>query len=170
MKHAFLLVLALGVFSTAVASDDVKIQPTRRTLETEKKREGGNQSSEQSEIAYKVVVTSKAFRTLPNVTIRYNIFYADSELGSTADPEVRTKTGSHTFESLLTNKPVEFITDPVKLEAAKLDSNWYFKSGAKNKAEDKVVGLWFKAFDETGKQVGEYKQPSTVATKRTWKE
>ncbi len=170
MKGAILLLLIWGLSSAALASDDVKIQPTRRTLESETKRERGNQSSEESEIAYKVVVTSKAFRPLANVTIRYNIFYADSRLGSTSEPEIRAKTGAFTFDTLQTNKPVEFLTDPVKLETAKLDANWYFKSGAKNKAEDKVVGLWFKAFDETGKQIGEYKQPSTVSTKRTWKD
>lgn len=78
--------------------------------------------------------------------------------------------GSHLFQSLLANKPDEFQTNPVKLETASLIGNKYFINGASNQVKDKVAGLWFKAFDSDGNKIGEYINPSTIATKQKWKD
>ena len=72
--------------------------------------------------------------------------------------------------ALLGNKAVEFETDPIKLEKASLDPGWYYANGASSRAQDKVVGVWFKAFDSTGKQIGEYTNPASVAQKQKWKD
>jgi hypothetical protein len=115
-------------------------------------------------------VTSRAFKELQGVTVRYNIFYENAELGSTAKPEVKLAKGAETIPSLLTNKPVEIETTPIKLEKAALDGNWYFGNGASTRAKDRVVGVWLKAFDSAGKQIGEYKNPQSISTKQAWKD
>lgn len=164
---ACLLVLAVA---DAAAMDDIQMLPTRIKLDDSKKREKGNTTVESKDIAYCVKVTSRSFKEVNDVTIKYNIFYAVADFGSTAEPDVKVSTGSHSFPSLITNKPVEFETDAIKLEKASLDGNWFFSSGASGQARDKVVGVWLKAFDSTGKQIGEYTNPSTVSKKQKWKD
>ena len=173
MKTCFLLLAVIGLTllpATSRAFDDVQIMPTRTKLDSSKNRNRSNTTVESKDIAYTVKVTSSSFKELANVTVKYKIFYQVAELGSKSEPEIKLSAGSHTIPSLLTNKPVEFETDAIKLEKASLDPGWYYANGASSKAQDKVVGLWFKAFDSTGKQIGEYTNPSSVATKQKWKD
>lgn len=149
--------------------DDIQIVPTRKKLEEAKERSSSNTSVKSKQIIYSVMVTSRAFKELQNVTIKYNIYYEDSELGSTAKPEIKSVTGNHSFELLLTNKPVEFDTNAIQLDSAALDGGWYFKNGGSARAKDRIAGLWFKAFDATGKLIGEYANPADVKTKQKWK-
>lgn len=150
--------------------DDVTITATRKTLDKNSSRQGGNTSVEQREIIYNVKANSRAFRELENVTIRYNIFVEEPQFGSTAKPEVRAVSGSHKIDRMITNKPVDFETDPIKLSHEKLDGRWYFKGGGERNAKDRVVGLWFRAFNAEGEQIGEFVNPPSVKTKQTWKD
>lgn len=172
MNHHLALALAALVASAACcqAIDDVIIAPTRKKLEEEKSRSGSNSSEKSKEIAYSVKVTSRSFKELQNVTVKYNIYYEDNELGSKSEGDIKTVSGSHSLPSLLNNKPVDFETKSVELTKDALDGGWYFKGGGKNIAKDRVVGIWFRAFDAEGKQVGEYANPSTVPKKQKWKE
>lgn len=163
------IVLALPP-ATSSALDDVKILPTPIKLDTSKNRNEANTTVESKDIAYTVKVTSSFFSEITNVTVKYNIFYEVAELGSKSEPGVKLRAGSHTFPSLLTNKPVTFDTEPIKLEKATLDGGWYFSNGASGRTKDKVVGVWFKAFDSTGKQIGEYINPTTLTRKQKWKD
>lgn len=155
--------------ATSLCIDDVHIVPSRIKLDASRNNKG-NTNTETKDIAYSVKVTSSSFKELTNVTVKYNIFYQVSELGQKGEAEMKLCAGSHTIPSLLTSKTVEFETDPIKLEKASLDAGWYFANGASGRSMDKVVGVWFKAFDSTGKQIGEYTNPASVSTKQKWKE
>lgn len=168
-SHAFGFAL-IALISPLLGADDIQMLPTRLKLDSSKSREGTATSVESKEIAYSVKVTNRAFKELPGVVVKYNIFYQNAELGSTAKPETLVAAGSHVFSTLASNKAVEFQTDPIKLEKTSLDRGWYFASGAAGQARDKVVGVWLKAFDAAGKQIGEYANPSTVTTKQKWKD
>lgn len=172
MKNLFILsaaaVLAL-IPATSLAIDDIHILPTPKKLDASRSNKG-NTNVESKDIAYSVKVTSSSFKEVTNVTVKYNIFYQVTELGQKGDSDIKLCSGSHTIPSLLTNKAVEFETDPIKLEKASLDAGWYFANGASARSRDKVVGVWFKAFDSTGKQIGEYTNPSSVSTKQKWKD
>jgi len=172
MKNHLALALAALVISTTCCKglDDITIAPTRKKLEEEKARTGSSKSAKSRQIVYTVKVTSRSFKELQNVTVKYNIYYEDNELGSKSDGDVKTIAGSQSFPSLLNNKPVEFDTKSVELTTAALDGGWYFTNGGKSIAKDKVVGLWFRAYDAEGKQIGEYVNPSTVTKKQKWKE
>jgi hypothetical protein len=173
MNKFFVLSAAIALSlipATSLAMDEIQMLPTRIKLDSSKKNSKGNVNVESKDIAYSVTVKSSAFKEVTNVTVKYNIFYQVMELGSKGDPEIKLSAGSHTFPSLLTNKAVEFETDPIKLEKASLDPGWYYANGASSRAQDKVVGVWFKAFDSTGKQIGEYTNPASVAQKQKWKD
>ena len=173
MKTCFLFLAAIGLTllpATSLALDDVQIMPSRTKLNSSKNHSRGDTSSESKDIAYTVKVNSSSFKELTNVTVKYKIYYQVAELGSKSDPELKLSAGSHTIPSLLTNKPVEFETDAIKLEKAALDPGWRFANGASTVAQDKVVGLWFKAFDSTGKQIGEYCSLNSTAKNKKWED
>jgi len=170
MKKILVCIALMACLTGAPALDDIQILPTRKKLDEDKARTGSNSSVQSTQIAYSVKVTSRAFKELQNVTVKYNIFYEDSQLGSTAKPEIKTASGSQAFPSLLTNKPVEFETSAIQLDKAALDGGWYYMDGGKSVSKDKVVGLWFKAFNAEGKQIAEYANPPSVTQKRKWKE
>ncbi len=163
---AALVLLPLAAF----ALDDVTILPSRKKLDEDKKRPDSNSSEKIKEISYSVKVTSRAFKELQNVTVKYNVFYEDVELGTKDEGTVKVISGSETFSSLLTNKTVEFETKSLELKKESLDAGWHFTDGARASAKDKVVGLWFKAFNAEGQQIGEYANPTTVPKKMKWKE
>lgn len=175
----FRMMKALFIFATvtvlafvpasSLAIDDVHILPSRIKLDSSKS-EKGQAKVESADIAYSVQVNSSAFKELTDVVVKYNIFYEVVRLGSKGESDIKLSSGSHTFPSLLTNKPDKFETEPIKLEQSSLDPGWYFVNGASGKAKDRVVGVWFKAFDSTGKQIGEYTNPPSVSTKRKWKD
>jgi hypothetical protein len=170
MKTPAALVLAGLLVSTACchALDDLVIAPTRKKLDQEKERTSSNTSQKSKEIAYSVKVSNRSSNELRNVTIKYNIYYEDNELGSKFKGDVKTISGSHVIASLLNSRPVDFDTKSVELTTAALDSGWYFKGGGKPVAKDRVVGIWFRAFDAEGKQIAEYANPPTVPKKQKW--
>ncbi len=170
MKNFLLALFVLSSVSASWAIDDVQILPTRKKLDENSGRGEKNSSEKSKQIIYSIKVTNSAFKELQNTTVKYNIFYEDAELGSNSKPEVKIVAGASSFPSLLPNKPVDFETDAIQLGQAALDGGWYFKNGAKAVAKDKVVGVWIRAFDEAGKQIGQYSNPSSVTTKQKWKE
>jgi hypothetical protein len=173
MKTCFLLLAGIALTflpATSTAFDDIQILPSRIKLDSSKNRSKGNTNVESKDIAYSVKVTSSSFKELTNVAVKYNIFYQVAELGGKGDPDIKISVGSNTIPSLLTNKPVDFETEPIKLAKASLDPGWYFVNGASASTQDKVVGVWLRAFDSTGKQIGEYMNPGSLSTKQRWKD
>jgi hypothetical protein len=172
MKIPILYLLATLALSSVTASalDDVTILPSRRKLDEDKSRTSSSSSEVTKAITYSVKVTNRAFRELQNVTVKYNIFYEDMEMGSKMEGDVKAVSGSETIPNIPSNKTAEFETKPIKLKKESLDSGWSFRDGGKSSARDKVVGVWFKAFNAEGQQVGEYANPTTVPKKMTWKE
>lgn len=170
MKHlsVFAAIVALAT-TTSLAIDDIHILPSRIKLDSSKNNTG-NTNVESTDIAYSVEVNSSSFKELTGVTVKYNIFYEIVRVGAKGESDVKLSAGSHTFPSLLTNKAVKFETEPIKLAKSSLDAGWFYTNGASAKASDRVVGVWFKAFDSTGKQIGEYVNPASVTTKRKWKD
>lgn len=159
--------LMLSAVAFAGTLDDVTIVATRVKTDSKDQRKGSISVSE-AEIAYDVKVSNRAFRELTAIILKYNIFYADSEPGSTAKPEVRVAKGDYRIESLKTHGTAEFKTAPIKLATAILDGNRYFLSGAGNVAKDRLLGVWIKAFDAEGRLIGEYMSPQGLSQKREW--
>jgi len=154
----------------ALAMDDVEITAARKKLDSSKDKPAAGITTEEKAIIYVATVENTAFKPLENVTVKYNIFYEDVELGSTAKPVVKSIKGARAFASILRSDKVEFDTEAITLGNDSLGGNYYFANGGESRARDKVVGVWFKAFDAVGKVIGEYANPSTVSKKQTWKD
>lgn len=155
---------------SAFAMDDIEITAARKKLDSSKDNPTAGIMTQEKAIIYVATVENTAFKPLENVTVKYNIFYEDVQLGSTAKPTVKSIKGARAFASIPRSDKVEFETDPIKLGNDSLGGNYYFTNGADPRARDKVVGVWFKAFDSAGKVIGEYANPSTVSKKQTWKD
>jgi len=171
MASKFLQLIAGLVFTAITAQaqlHDVSITATRKKLDEQKTR-GSMETITTQEIAYKVVVTSKAFKAIPELEVKYMIFYDDVQPGSKEKPEILHIKGKELLTNLENNRPVEFETKPIKLTKSQLDGNVYWTSGASAKAKDSVSGLWFRAYSG-GKIIGEYAYPTTLPKKAEFKE
>ena len=162
-------ILTLTIGTSYAALYDVDISATRIKLEEQKTRDAGSATLQVRQIAYKVSVLNKSFKGLTNVEIKYMIFYQDVQPGSKDKPKELLKKGSKTIPLLETNRPQTFETTPVELSQYTLDANVYWTSGARGKSQDKVSGLWFRAYVD-GKIVGEYVNPSSITQRQEWKD
>lgn len=148
---------------------DVEIKASRERLDQKKGRGDGPVTVTVDAIVYNVTVTNKTFKTIPEVAVKYMIFYEESRPGDPKPVEVSAK-GSEPLTNLEGHRPVTFNTKPIELSTAQLDGNYYWTSGAKGKQKDRVTGVWIKAFAPDGKLLGEYANPTTVPKKNTWKD
>ena len=160
--------LLLAVATAPAQMSDVQFNVTRKKLDEQKEREGGNTTVITKEICYKVDVQNRTFKDIPELTVKYMIFYEAPQGGTNEVVEAFHK-GSETITALQGNDKTTFETKPFKLTTEQLDGGWYYTTGAKNKAKDRVAGIWLKAF-AGDKMVGEYVNPSTLSKKNTWKE
>lgn len=147
---------------------DVDISATRTKLDEQKERQG-NVTVVSKDIAYKVSVESHTAKPLNGLVVKYMIFYVDPQLGVKEKAVTASHNGSHTIEALPPRGTLTFDTDPFKLTSEELDGGYYFASGASGRSQDRVLGIWFRAYMD-GKMVGEYANPTTISKKNTWKD
>ncbi|MFZ4683000.1 MAG: hypothetical protein ACOYMS_10890 [Terrimicrobiaceae bacterium] len=170
--RAKFLQLAAGLILMGTSAhaqvNDVVISSTRKKLDEQKSR-SSVQTITTKEYAYTVTVTNRSFKAIPQVEIRYIIFYEDAQPGSKEKPATLTLQGKESLTNLENNRPVTFETVPVKLAKSELDGNVYWTSGAKSQTKDAVTGVWFRAYAD-GKIVGENANPTTTSKKYDWKE
>ena len=169
MKRILLATLAALILAPALAaqSQDVRITVTRKKLDEQKEREGGNTTITTKEVAYKITVENKTFKPFENVQVKYMIFYLDPKQGSREKPVEISQSGGEALPTLAAHSSSTVETKPFKLQSAELDAGWYYADGGSNRSKDRVSGIWVRAYVD-GKIVGEYTSPSTV-TKNTWK-
>lgn len=171
MKALLAQVLAFSFLAAITASaqlHDIQFSVTRQKLDEQKEREGGNTTIITKEVRYKVTVQNRSFKTIPEIKIKYMIFYEAPQPGTKEVVEAFHK-GSETIMTLEGNDTTTFETKPFKLTSETLDGGWYYAGGASNKSKDRVAGIWIKAFADE-KLVGEYVNPSSISKKNTFKE
>jgi hypothetical protein len=148
---------------------DVQITANKKKLDEQKSREGGPVTVTTKEIIYLVTVQNKRFATMPEVQVKYMIFLADVQGGSTEKAVTLSHRGSETLKNLESNASITFETKAFKLSTEELDGGWYYGSGASNRARDRVSGVWIRAYAD-GKLIGEYTNPPSVSKKNAWKD
>ena len=170
-KSASQVLAILLVISTSALAQlhDVQISATPRKLDEQKDRQGDRVTVTTKEIAYRVTVENRAFKTIPELQVKYMIFYVDPKPGSSEKPIETHHKGSQTLSDLASNRTATFETNPFKLTKEELDAGWYWTSGASSRLKDKVTGVWIRAYSN-GSLVGEYSNPTTVPKKKEWKE
>jgi hypothetical protein len=163
---AFLLVIS----TSAVAQlYDVQISVTPRKLDEQKERQGEHVTVTTKEIAYQVTVENRTFKTIPELQIKYMIFYVEPKTGNKEKPIEVAHKGSETLTGLESNRTATFETKPLKLTKEELDAGWYWTGSGSSRLKDKVTGLWIRAYS-SGTLVGEYSNPTTVLKKKEWQD
>lgn len=161
----------LVVFSASALAQlyDVQISATTRKLDEQKDRQGDKVTVTTKEIAYRVTVENRTFKAIPELQMKYMIFYVDPKPGSREKPIESHHKGSETLIDLTSNRTATFETSPFKLTKEELDAGWYWVGSETSRLKDKVTGVWIRAY-ANGNLVGEYSNPTTVAKKKEWKE
>jgi hypothetical protein len=164
----FALLMVMSSYAAGQPSD-VQITATSKKLDEQKNRTSGNLTVTTKEIAYKVTVENRSFKTLPDFQLRYMIFYIDAKPGSSDKPIEVFHTGSGNLGDLTSNRATIFETTPLKLIKEELDAGWYYVGSGKSRLKDRVTGVWIRAYSN-GHLVGEYSNPTSISKTRTWKE
>jgi hypothetical protein len=148
---------------------DVQISASPRKLDEQRGRQQGNLTITTKEIAYKVTVENRTFKTMPELLLKYMIFYVDPKPGTDQKPIEAFHTGSEMLHDLASNRATTFETTPIKLIKEELDPGWYWVGSGKSRSKDRVTGVWIRAYSND-KLVGEYSNPTSISKTREWKE
>lgn len=160
----------LAVATTSAQLQDVQLTVTRQKLDEQKSKGNGPVTVTTKEISYRVTVQNRTFKAMPELTVKYMIFYEVPEPGSKDEAAMKSNIGSEKIMSLEANRSTEFDTKPFKLTTEQLEGGWVYTSGAPSKSKDRVAGIWVRAYNTEGKIVGEYVNPTTLSKKNDWKE
>ena len=172
MKNSTLRVslLLVAMAASAVAQlNDIQISASPRKLDEQKDRQEGKITVTTKEIAYRITVENRSFKTIPELQVKYMIFYVDPKPDRSEKPIEAYHKGSETLTDLASNRPATFETKPFKLTKEELDAGWYWVGSGSSRTKDRVTGVWIRAYSN-GKIVGEYSNPTTVSKKSEWKE
>jgi hypothetical protein len=163
------LVIALAIAASVVraANSDVEIHcVAKRVSQEAKKASDGGAATTKEHWVYDVTIENKTFKDVANLEVKYIIFFKQEQLGVKAEATPRQQTGSTTIDLLKPHEKKSFSTDSVELNKANLVGNWIYHSGAKPNAQDTLVGLAVRVY-QNGQQFAEYANPSTLA-KEKW--
>ncbi len=111
--------------------------------------------------AYDVTIENKTFKDLAGVEVKYIIFFNREKLGDKAAAKLQRLAGNASFELLKPREKKILTTSAVELNKSQLASEWEFDNGARRKAEDTLVGLWVRIY-QNGQQFAEYANPSAL--------
>lgn len=165
----WIVIVLLTVTNGVAGPNDIQFTVTRKKLDEQRKREGGNQTVTTKEIAYKVTVQNKSFKEVKDVEVKYMVFYDDAKEASTEKAREASFTGRQSIPMLQGNQSETFDTNPLKLTTTELDGGWYYANGGGNRAKDRVIGVWFRAYSN-GEMIGEYVNPTSLAKRQVWKD
>ena len=138
----------------------------KRVDENVKKASDGGANTTKQHWVYEVTVENKTFKDLANLDVKYAIFFTQEQLGVKAQPTPRQQNGSFSIPALKPHEKKAFTTDAVELSKSNLVGEWIYHSGAKPNAQDTLVGVAVRVY-QNGQQFAEYANPSTL-TKEKW--
>lgn len=157
----------LNTHAMLAGNSDVEIHcaPKKVDEQVRKASDGGANVTKEHWV-YEVTVENKTFKDLPNLDAKYAIFLKQEQLGTKAAPSARHQNGSFSIPALKSHEKKSFTTDPVELSKSNLVGNWIYTSGAKPNAQDTLVGLAIRVY-QNGQQFADYANPSTLS-KEKW--
>ena len=159
--------LLVGAHLSLAGNFDVEIHCTPKKLdENVKKASDGGANTTTQHWDYEVTVENKTFKELANLEVKYVIFYKQEQLGVKANPTPRQQNGSFSIADLKPHEKKSFTTNAVELNKSNLVGNWIYHSGAKPNAQDALVGLGVRIY-QNGQLFAEYANPSILA-KEKW--
>jgi hypothetical protein len=161
------IALLIGAHLSMAGNFDVDIHCVPKKLdENTKKASDGGANTTTQHWDYEVTVENKTFKELANLEVKYVIFYKQEQLGVKANPTPRQQNGSFSIADLKPHEKKSVTTSAVELNQSNLVSNWIYHSGAKPNAQDTLVGLGVRVY-QNGQLFAEYANPS-ILTKEKW--
>jgi hypothetical protein len=145
---------------------DVEIHFNPKQVDADGKTVRGHVNKEKENWAYDVTIENKTFKDLVGVEVKYFVFFRKEKLGEKAAPALQRQAGNTTFDTLKPHEKKVISTSPVQLTKSQLASEWYFENGGRRKAEDVLVGMWVRVY-QNGQLFSEYANPSTLL-KEKW--
>lgn len=161
------IALWLGASVLSAGNLDVEIHCAPRKIDQQVSRASdGGAATTKEHWNYEITVENRMFKPLSSLELKYVIFYTQEQLGVKAAPAQKQKSGSFTIGEMKPHEKKSLTTDSVELSKANLVGNWIYSSGAKPNAQDKLVGLAVRIY-QNGQQFAEYANPSTLS-KEKW--
>lgn len=172
VMQRMILSLLVGVMllPSVLMASDYQISVVRRKEAANGPKGAGFQQTKASETCfYEVTVANKRFQDGTPLEARWVIFVEREELGrKPGSDKIDWETGKETVEAIPAHKKTSFNTGNVTLRDQSLTGGWVYSDGGKIRAQDTLAGVWIKLFDADGKEVGEYVNPSSLASRHKW--
>ncbi|MGH8047200.1 MAG: hypothetical protein ACREKL_08135 [Chthoniobacterales bacterium] len=129
------------------------------------KKRSGNVTQEETLYQYTVTLTNKSFAPVSGLSAQYRIFVRDdSGKGAVSKQKLKRNEFTATVPDMPNGGTYSFDTEGVTLQKASLDGGWHYTDGTRSRSADRIAGVWIRIF-QGDKIVGEYVNPSTIATK-----
>lgn len=155
-----------------------KISAKRKQFELDRKQHVHKYSGVENaqttikQTGYEIRLESRIDTPLKNVAIEYCIYYEQerADCGKQVTDEGVMRGVLH-IDELAPKAKTTLKTDPVKLRKHELNSDWYYYSGAGNKQQGKVVGIWLRVHLplSNGQRVTrQYSRPDSLKKNRQW--
>ncbi len=169
MKIRSLSILLIAIsFIARAGNSDLEMHCAPKLLKQENKPAADGGAAETKENwAYDVTIENKTFKDLPNLEVKYVIFYSQEKLGTKAAADAKRQSGSLPLAVLKPHEKKMLTTDAVELTKAHLVGNWIYTAGAKPNANGALAGLWVRVY-QNGQLFAEYANPSTLLTQQKW--
>jgi hypothetical protein len=152
--------LAFSAVEQRIESGELKNRAVRGSTDAMKKG--------RDKWAYDVTVSNNGFEDVAGLEIRYVVFIKREELGQKRGAgRIDRTSGSTKADVIKGHSKFTFTTEPVDMNKGNLGAGWYYESGGRTKAEDKLCGIWLRAY-QNGAQVAEFTRPSGLAAKQKW--
>jgi hypothetical protein len=156
------LVAAFFVANVTAGDSDLEIHcVSKRIDQNTKKASDGGANRTDEHWAYEISIENKTFKNLAGLEVRYAIFLTREKLGSKAADKPEQQKGSFTIDVLQPHEKKTFTTVAAELKKSNLVGNWIYTSGAKPNAQDALVGLALRVY-QNGQVFAEFANPSNL--------
>ena len=155
------LLLAAGLSAQAQApSYSFDFKAEKKKLEGKRTATLEHQTSVEK-WCYTVTVQNHSFKDVPNVDIKYIIYYKKEGEGSKVAKE-KHLSGSVTAAMIQNNGNFVFDTEGIELVKSELMGTFYYTNGAKARSRDSITGIWLRLY-QNGTMIGEYSDPPELS-------
>jgi len=163
---AFASLTALS--SLTARADDFQFTVERKKVDAvnAKPTSEGSAANRSETWHYQVSLRNTGFKPQPALQAKYIVFVERQQLGKKVGTETLDRvTGTADLPATPTGGTAQFSTKDVVLKESGLVGDFIYANGGRIHAKDAIHGVWIKLFDGT-KEVGQYINPTTLATKQ----
>jgi len=123
-------------------------------------------------MGYEITLENRSASKLENLSLDYCIYYEQEELrGGRQKTLEGVRHESVDIGTLRPKSEKELLTKPVNIYTAELDADWSYTSGAKNKQDGDVRGVWIQVHMDlkSGERITRsYCLPDSLPNSKTW--